>query len=151
MKLNLLPSILLTLSFFSVAGYDIAEGSETDNCFALYENSNEAINCVFDQWQKSNNKLKEIIEETASHIKKNQNYIDPFNEISELTQGDVYQKRFLESQKTWEKYKQQYCLSIMTPVATDGFDYQRSLEQCEINMNKRRMQEIALMSESTSN
>jgi len=136
---------MLAFSIPAIASSTMYEGQERDDCFSLYPHGDTAANCIYDKWQQSNKNIDTLVKNTARKIINNQSYIDPFDSNSDKTKADVYKERFLQSQKTWGNYKKTYCLSIVTPVDTDGFDYPLLLEQCEINMNKRRMEEINMM------
>ncbi|MFS2222843.1 lysozyme inhibitor LprI family protein [Pantoea sp. B65] len=148
MKILITTILFIFTSLTCIASSVLYQGQERSDCFAGYSHASDAVNCIHDKWNSSNNQLESLIKNTALEINNNQNYIDPFENDSNNTKGDIYQKRFIESQKVWEKYKEAYCLALLTPLDTDGFDYHPTLEQCEINMNKRRIEEINMMGET---
>lgn len=120
-------------------------GAERDSCFKQEKTIPLAYNCLAKKKDDSNRKLGALISETDKRIKANN--IGPFNgkEDAKETSGDVYSKRFLESQEKWKQYRQELCLAVATEIDEDSYDYQSYRDQCEINLNKRHIDEIHLM------
>ena len=121
------------------------EGTEAKGCFTNNENSYQQENCLSEQKIKSENKLNALIFETEKRIKANN--IGSFNgkEEANETYGDVYSRRFLQAQEKWKEYRHELCLAVATEINEDAWDYQSYRDQCEINLNKRHMEEINLM------
>ncbi|KOC87710.1 lysozyme inhibitor LprI family protein [Winslowiella iniecta] len=134
----LFPSVCLAVT-------PLMAGSEKDACYAKIDNRHEGENCIALQWKKSNKEVNRVLEKKLTSIINDSNFMDPFNSKSEETTGSVFQKRLSKSQKTWERYKKDFCLAVASQIGEEGFDYQPTIEQCEININKRRIEEINLM------
>ena len=141
-SLKMIAIFLLTPLTTMAALY---EGTEAKECFTNNENSPQQENCLSEQKIKSENKLSALIFETEKRIKANN--IGSFNgkEEANETYGDVYSRRFLQAQEKWKEYRHELCLAVATEINEDAWDYQSYRDQCEINLNKRHMEEINLM------
>ncbi|MBP2169610.1 uncharacterized protein YecT (DUF1311 family) [Erwinia toletana] len=125
----------------------LAEGKESSICYTGIDNRHQGENCLEEKWRESNKEVNQVLKKTLASIEHNPDYTDPFNSKSDESRGNVYQQRLLKSQEIWEKYKAEFCLAIASTTGEEGFDYQPIIKQCEINMNKRRVEEIKLMGE----
>lgn len=122
------------------------EGEEMDSC---YESAPDDIydqnTCLSDEAKISKQRLDELILITSKRIKAT--VLGPFapNGEPSPTLGEVYSQRFLDAQITWKRYRTQLCLAVAGQLYEDTMEYSRSLDQCEINLNKRHMAEIRAM------
>ncbi|MFS2222842.1 lysozyme inhibitor LprI family protein [Pantoea sp. B65] len=140
--------LLLVLHSAVAAENPLTDGNESTICYSGIENRHEGENCIEKKWSNSNKDVNREFKKTLNAIKNNPNYTDPFNSKSDESRASVYQKRLLQSQETWEKYKKEFCLAIASAIGDEDFDYQPTIKQCEINMNKRRIEEINMMGET---
>ncbi|SER30508.1 Protein of unknown function [Rosenbergiella nectarea] len=124
---------------------ELSIGQERDTCFKKNKDIPSAYNCLSAKKEVSNKKLDTLISETVKRIKANN--VGPFNgkDDSKETAGDVYNRRFLQAQKSWKDYRSQLCLSIATELDEDSYDYQSYIDQCQINLNKNHANEISQM------
>lgn len=136
--LIIFPSISLSIT-------SLMDGSEKNACYADVDDRHKGENCIELQWKKSNTEVDHILSKKLSSIISDPNLMDPFNSKSEETKGSVFRKELLKSHKAWKEYKRVLCLTVASQVGEEGFDYQPTIEQCEINMNNRRIEEINLM------
>ncbi|HEX4501293.1 MAG TPA: DUF1311 domain-containing protein [Scandinavium sp.] len=136
----------LFIPFLGAAG--LYEGEESEACFGSSPDIILQDNCITAAVEKSNKKVDALIRETSKQIKAYMpgpfDYKDPDNPDSP-TIGEVYNQRFLKAQVSWKRYKAELCLAVAGQIPEESLTYQRSLDQCEMNLNKRHMAEIRAM------
>ena len=145
MKKNLFI-IVVTFSMIPLPGVAVLyEGIEAKQCFHKYNSPKQQENCLSEAKKNSEKKLNAQITETVKRIKSNN--IGQFNgnEEANETYGDVYSRRFLKAQKIWQQYRRELCLAVASELNEDAYDYQLFIDQCEINLNRRHIEEIKLM------
>lgn len=145
MKKYVITLLLACSALPLTANAALSWGAERNICFKQEKTIPLAYDCLAKKKDDSDRKLDALISETDKRIKANN--IGPFNgkEDAKETSGDVYSRRFLEAQEKWKQYRQELCLAVATEIDEDAYDYQSYREQCEINLNKRHMDEINLM------
>ncbi|MGL6021124.1 MAG: lysozyme inhibitor LprI family protein [Gibbsiella quercinecans] len=121
------------------------EGVERGVCFKKEKNINIAYECLSKKNAELSRSLDELIYEMSRRIKANNDGPVFGSDDPNVTIGDVYSKYFLESQTDWKKYRKNLCLGVASEIGKDTYDYQSYIDQCEINLNKRHMEEINLM------
>ena len=144
-----------TIAFFipllfpsvTLSALPLDQGAEKTRCYAGVDNRHDGENCLELEWKKSNRDVNHLVEKKIALIKSNPDFMERFNSKSDEVTGNVFKKQLLKSQNIWEEYKKEFCLAVASSIGEEGFDYQPTIEQCEINMNKRRMEEINLMDE----
>jgi hypothetical protein len=122
------------------------EGEEMDSCYeSAPDDIHDQNTCLSDETKISNQRLDELISVTSKRIKAT--VLGPFaaNGAPSPTLGEVYSQRFLDAQVIWKRYRTQLCLAVAGQLYEDTMEYSRSLDQCEINLNKRHMAEIRAM------
>ena len=139
--------LILTLFFLLLTPVkaELSWGTERDVCFKQEKTISEAYNCLSKSNDNIGRQLDALIFETEKRIKANN--IGSFNGKGEAnkTYGDVYSRRFLQAQEKWKEYRHELCLAVATEINEDAWDYQSYRDQCEINLNKRHIEEINLM------
>lgn len=144
---NKLAILLVTISLFSFPLYSkgLYEGEEADKCYKPPVNVHLLSNCFSHAAEKSNRKLDVLIYNTSEKIKKT--ILGPFDlkDPDSPTLGEVYSQRFLNAQTIWKQYKTELCLAVAGQIPEDSLMYSQSVEQCQINLNKRHMAEIEAM------
>ena len=125
------------------------EGSESKFCFESTPDVPQQNNCLSDASEKSQKKLDRLINITRKRIKVYN--LGPFYLKGPITPtiGDVYSKRFMKAQIIWKRYRKELCLAVAGELYEDSWDYSRFMEQCQINLNKRHMEEIEAMGYDT--
>ncbi|WP_312685791.1 lysozyme inhibitor LprI family protein [Kosakonia sp.] len=147
MKKNMFVIVLAGLFLPLKAFAGLGEGLETEQCYKKYNNDyHMAHDCISQKKKEILSKLDEFIKSTGNDIVKH--YDGPvFNSNDEnLTIGDVYRTHFIASQKNWEIYRKELCLGVASEIGKETYDYQPTIDQCEINLTKRHIEEIKLMS-----
>ncbi|MDK9355806.1 DUF1311 domain-containing protein [Lelliottia sp. V106_10] len=143
-KLMIFTTTMLLLHF-PLAAKGLYEGEEATQCYKPPVDVHLLNNCFSAAEEKSNRKLDALIHNTSEKIKKtvlgSSNYKDP--DAPPL--GEVYSQRFLKAQILWKQYKNELCLAVAGEIPEDSLTYYQSLEQCQINLNKRHMEEIEAM------
>ncbi len=146
MKLNSCAVIFLAFLLPTKVWAELSQGSESDMC---YQQNNDdyhrAHKCLTQKKNQIFTQYKMIVGDVNTRILKN--YDGPVfkSEDPDLTVGTVYSKYFLESQKDWEKYREKICLGVASEIGEDTYDYQPAIDQCEINLTKRHIDEIKMM------
>ncbi|WP_261640049.1 DUF1311 domain-containing protein [Erwinia mallotivora] len=145
MKKQVITMLVVLSALPLTSSAELSWGTERENCFKQEKTIPLAYDCLAKKKDESNRTLDALISETDKRIKANN--IGPFNgkEDAKETSGDVYSKRFLEAQGKWKQYRQELCLAVATEIDEDSYDYQSYRDQCEINLNKRHMEEINMM------
>jgi len=146
MKLNTCAVIFLAFLLPTKVWAELSQGSENDIC---YKQSNDDYHRAHDCLTHKKNDIfaqyKKIVDDVNNRILKN--YDGPVfkSEDPDLTVGTVYSKYFLEAQKDWEKYREKICLGVASEIGEDTYDYQPVIDQCEINLTKRHIDEIKML------
>lgn len=146
MKLNTCAVIFLAFLLPTKVWAELSQGSENDIC---YKQSNDDYHRAHDCLTHKKNDIfaqyKKIVDDVNNRILKN--YDGPVfkSEDPDLTVGTVYSKCFLEAQKDWEKYREKICLGVASEIGEDTYDYQPVIDQCEINLTKRHIDEIKML------
>ena len=139
--------LMVTILFigFPLAAKGLYEGDEANKCYKPPVDVHLLNNCFTAAAEKSNRKLDALIYNTSEKIKKtvlgSSNYKDP----DSPPLGEIYSERFLKAQMLWKQYKNELCLAVAGEIPEDSLTYYQSLEQCQINLNKRHMEEIEAM------
>lgn len=145
MKAILIILATFMLYFPMLARAALYEGPEAKACFTQYSDPNQQESCLHQKKSESESQLEKVIIETNKGIKANNVGLFNGKEDEAETSGEVYSKRFLDSQKLWKQYKVKLCLAVATEINEDSYDYQSFIDQCEINLNKRHIEEIKMM------
>lgn len=145
MKRISLSFVVFLFCFPLVASAALYEGPEAKACFTEHAEPRQQEKCLQQKKKQSELKMENFIAETNKRIKDNN--IGSFNgkDDSDEKSGDVYSKRFLDAQNQWKKYRERLCLAVATEINEDAYDYQSFIAQCEINLNKRHIEEIKMM------
>jgi hypothetical protein len=121
------------------------EGEEADECYKPPVDVDLLDNCFSNAARNSNRKLDVLIRNTSHQIKKTILGSFDVKDPDSPTIGEVYSQRFLDAQIIWKQYKAQLCLAVAGQIPEDSLTYSQSLDQCQINLNKRHMAEIEAM------
>lgn len=147
MKLNTYVVIFLAFLLPTKVWAELSQGSENDICYKQNNDDyHRAHDCLTQKKNDIFTQYKRIVDDVNNRILKS--YDGPVfkSEDPDLTVGTVYSKYFLESQKDWEKYREKFCLGVASEIGEDTYDYQPAIDQCEINLTKRHIDEIKMMS-----
>lgn len=149
-KLAIFMVTMLFLNFPSYAK-GLYEGEESNKCYKPPVDLHQLNNCFSDVANKSDKQLDALILDTSEKIKKT--ILGTFNvkDPDSPTIGEVYSQRFLKAQVIWKQYKTELCLAVAGQIPEDSLTYSQSLDQCEINLNKRHMAEIEAMGFDSDN
>ncbi|QKJ86275.1 DUF1311 domain-containing protein [Paramixta manurensis] len=135
---------LFFVSNFAVASLQPVENSfEVDECIKKFKDQN--IDCLDKAITTSENALN-------STYQKKLNEISNFNPenwwMGNKEQKDEMLKNFKENQRQWISYRDKYCSIALTQYQNSNHlgEVQTS---CELNMNKRRIDEIKMFSVSS--
>ncbi len=145
MKKIVLIIAIFMLHFPMLTSAALYEGSEAKACFAQHADPNQQGKCLQQKKNESESQLEGVIIETNKNIKANNVGLFNGKEAAAETSGEVYSKRFLNAQKLWKQYRKNLCLAVATEINEDAYDYQAFIDQCEINLNKRHIEEIKMM------
>lgn len=147
MKKIMLAIIFLALapSAFSAEKADIIAGSETDTCWHNNADRGKASECLHALSDKSNKEMDELIAKTVRQIKENNSGPVFKGEDPQQTIGDVFSNLFLDSQNSWKEYRKSLCLGVGSQIGKDAYDYWPYIYQCQINLNKRHVEEIKMI------
>ncbi len=145
MKRVLLGIAFSLLHFPMLASAALYEGPEAKACFAQHADPNQQEKCLQQKKNESESQLEGVIIETNKSIKANNVGLFNGKEDAAETSGEVYSKRFLNAQKLWKQYRKNLCLAVATEINEDAYDYHAFIDQCEINLNKRHIEEIKMM------
>jgi len=146
-KLILISFLILTLSLVSWSAFSKAiyhdkllSNQAVERCAAKPDE--ESYDCSDKLIQKSDDNLQDNFRKKVREIE-SANY-------SQWWMGNEEQRKtmsvnFANSQKAWEQYKLTYCKSAAAPYEnTHG--YGDTLSSCFINMNRKRVAEINMIS-----
>ncbi|WP_336981399.1 MULTISPECIES: lysozyme inhibitor LprI family protein [unclassified Cedecea] len=137
---------LIVVMMFSLPSYAaLSTGNERDACFKEHKEIADAYNCLYQKRVESDNQLDVLISEISKKIISNYDYPTEKSDSSDETVGSVYNKYFLDSQKAWMTYKKNLCLGVASSIGEAARDYQSYKDQCEINLNKRHIEELHIM------
>ncbi|WP_029590101.1 lysozyme inhibitor LprI family protein [Franconibacter pulveris] len=147
MKKTLITIILMTLipSAYSTEKLDIIAGPEIDNCWRNNADRGKASECLHVLSDKSNKEMDELIAKTVRQIKENNSGPVYKGEDPQQTIGDVFSNLFLDSQNSWKEYRKNLCLGVGSQIGEDAYDYWPYIYQCQINLNKRHVEEIKMI------
>ena len=146
-KLIIFPALLFTLSISygealakDIPHNDLLSNQGVEKCAAKPDQ--ESYDCSDKLIQNSDNNLQDSFKKKVKEIE-SANY-------SQWWMGSEEQRKtmsvnFANSQKAWEQYKITYCKSAAAPYEnTHG--YGDTLSSCFINMNRKRVAEINMIS-----
>lgn len=147
MKKSLITFILMTLipSAYSAEKLDITAGPEIDKCWRDNADRGKASECLHALSDKSNKEMDELIAKTVRQIKENNSGPVFKGEDPQQTIGDVFSNLFLDSQDSWKEYRKSLCLGVGSQIGKDAYDYWPYIYQCQINLNKRHVEEIKMI------
>lgn len=146
MKIKTLIILAITLITPVKSWAELSQGMENDLCYKQSNNDyHKAHDCLLNKKNEIFAQHERIADDTNKRILKN--YDGPvFNSNDpDLTIGMVYSKYFLDSQKSWKAYRKNLCLGVASEIGEDTYDYQPSIDQCEINLTKNHIKEIMMM------
>jgi len=102
--------------------------------------------CMESSRESSEKKLSAVLNDFYKAVK--YNHDDSYNLDDQNTKkSDVYIKYFEESQKQWVLSRDNFCNAIISASGSYALHSTPILDQCIINMNKRRVEEINLAGE----
>ncbi|WP_314421072.1 lysozyme inhibitor LprI family protein [Pseudescherichia vulneris] len=143
---RILLGIAVSLMYLPMlASAALYEGSEAKACFAQHADPNQQVSCLQQKKNESELQLEKIIIEKNKQIKSSNVGLFNGKEDATETAGEVYSQRFLHAQKLWKQYRKELCLAVATEINEDAYDYQVFIDQCEINLNKKHLEEIKMM------
>lgn len=137
--------ITILLIDFPLSAKGLYEGEEADECYKPPVDVHQLNNCFSHAAEKSNRELDVLIRTTSDKIKKTILGSFDLKDPDSPTLGEVYSQRFLKAQMIWTEYKTELCLAVAGQIPEDSLTYSQSLDQCQINLNKRHMAEIEAM------
>ncbi len=146
--IKILLALTITICIPAIASQSsmlsIVSNNEVDNCIQKFgDNSDECLENLSDN---SDTELQKRYEDKLKKLKET-DYTSWW--MGNKEQYDSLIENFKASQRDWQKYKIEYCKSA-TVAEQNTHASAAVMASCLINMNKRRMQEIALMSEPTT-
>ncbi|EOV0676529.1 lysozyme inhibitor LprI family protein [Cronobacter dublinensis] len=147
-KLSIFLSCLL-LSASYVFAAPIIDGKEVVTCAKHVSDYAAGTRCLEKQRQQTEQVLQQTLEATLKRVQSedwlltNMDYEDENSQIVEDTANALK-----NDQTTWEKHKTLFCRVASSQISSKAPVYPTSVTQCEINMNKARIDELkALMAQ----
>lgn len=137
--------MIVTTAAYGADKTDIVSGPEIDGCWHNNADRGKASECLHALSDKSNKNMDDLIIKTIKQIKENNTGPVYKSNDPQLTIGDVFSKFFLDSQSSWKEYRKNFCAGVGAQIGEDTYDYWPYIYQCQINLNKRHIEEIKML------
>ncbi|ELY2854770.1 lysozyme inhibitor LprI family protein [Cronobacter dublinensis] len=142
-----LPCMLLSASYAVAA--PIIDGEEVATCAKHVSDYAAGTRCLEKQRKQTEQALQQTLAAALKRVQSedwllaNMDYEDENSQIVEDTANALK-----NDQTTWEKHKALFCQVASSQISSKAPVYPTSVTQCEINMNKARIDELkALMAQ----